>query len=205
MKTRYTSYPSADPSTGGVGNDVITEEGKDREEGEEGEGREGRRKEEEGQGKEEGEGRGKGEGQEERDGGEVEGISETTTFNFYGSTAGKGDECKLESGTDIGTNNIVDDQPGAVVELPSYAPEVCVETIVRSEEAEKFSEHKVKEPPTLEVEPVTIEIMEEHIAMETEPHPPTVDDVTEVDIFGVSDEDTATEGAVITAVITDHL
>ena len=107
-------------------------------------------------------------------------------FNFYGATnETETKETQHESGTD----EIAHEEPGAEVELPCYAPDVCIETVVGIRDSEEFSEKWVKEPspPLPEVEPVTVEVTA--VAVETECAPPTSDDITEADIFGSTDDD----------------
>ena len=132
-----------------------------------------------------------------RDGGEEERGRNYVgaVVNFYGATSnseekgGQEGECH-GGGSEIGMGAIADDQPGAIMELPSYAPNVCGETVIGFEGEvvnEECSGNEVKENQTLEIDPVTMEIA----TTEDEPHPPTsgTDDVTESDIFGSTDED----------------
>ena len=145
-----------------------------------------------------------------------------TIFSFYGAhkksgsgevadESGRGEEGEEVAGLEIGTGQLTDIQPGAVVELPSYAPEVCVETVVGFSEGEEVaateeecSKTEVKEYPVVEIEPVTIEVAEDCVAMDTEPHPPTAergsDDITEQDIFGSTDEDMESAGELMIVV-----
>lgn len=115
---------------------------------------------------------------------------ETTVVNFYGADKNEMDKGENDVGEDqieSGTDKIVDDEPGTMMELPCYAPEVCVETVIGFEEPmiEKCSENEIEPSPILEIQPVTMEIESGDI----EPHPPEVDKVTEADIFGSTDED----------------
>ena len=205
LKTKYTSYPSV-PSTsaaavsseaGGSGGDAMSNtnegSGEVRDGGEDG-------SSVRGVGEDGNNVRGSG---EENEGSDVRGSGEKTegsfvgaVLNFYGATnnseekGGEYGECH-DDGTEIGMDSIADDQPGAIVELPSYAPTMCAETFVCLEEVEvvnkECSENEVKEPQMLEIDPITMEIA----TTEGEPHPPTneTDDVTEADIFGSTDED----------------
>lgn len=184
LKTKYTRYPADSPATDCTGTDAASESKL---------------------GGESNDVTGLS-GEAVKDDGEEN--SAAMIFNFYGAQesvnnnegAVEGDDKHHECGMEIGTNSITNDQPGAVVELPSYAPDVCVETVVVFSETEVVledcSEKEVKKPQVVEVDAVTIEIArEESVAMEMEPHPPTTecrqqcDDITEEDIFGSSDED----------------
>ena len=119
-----------------------------------------------------------------RDEGQVPAV-----FNFYGaSNDTETGETRNESGVDIGTDSIAQEEPGAEVELPCYAPEVCLETVVGIRDTEEFSEKEVKELPPPEIEPVTVELIA--VPVETELALPTNDDITEADIFGSTDDDT---------------
>ena len=128
-----------------------------------------------------------GEGKKEegtRDEGQVPAV-----FNFYGaSNETENGETRNEYGADIGTDSIAQEEPGAEVELPCYAPDVCLETVVVIRDTEVFSEKEVKELPPPEVEPVTVELIA--VPVETELALPTNDDITEADIFGSTDDDT---------------
>lgn len=121
-------------------------------------------------------------------------------FNFYGANEG--------ASTNVGTGEgggkscdrnemqieTVCEETETVVELPSYAPEVCVETGVGVEIDTQVlmaecSENEVNRGQT---GPAPTETAEELIAVETKPHPPAHEecvDVTEEDIFGSSDDD----------------
>ena len=119
-----------------------------------------------------------------RDEGQVPAV-----INFYGaSNDTETGETRNESGVDIGTDSIAQEEPGAEVELPCYAPEVCLETVVGIRDTEEFSEKEVKELPPPEIEPVTVELIA--VPVETELALPTNDDITEADIFGSTDDDT---------------
>ena len=159
MKTKYTSYPSSTPTSEEPAASETTLPAAGKTEGEE-------------------------DGEKEKQ------VADLAVFNFYGanreSEAGGAED---ESGKDIGTDHIADEEPGAEVELPCYAPEVCIETVVgiRDTQLEEISEKEVKEPPPPEVEPVTVEVMA--VPVETELAPPNTDDITEADIFGSTDDD----------------
>ena len=131
-------------------------------------------------------GGGSGETREEGEGGKCE----AAVFSFYGAdekeTGKREIEGDMESGADIGMNGIIHDEPGAVVELPCYAPEVC-EVRLEERTTEECSENEVKQPEVVvEIEPVTVEISEED-AMETTVAPD--ENVTEADIFGSTDDE----------------
>ena len=159
LKTKYTSYPSASHPTEEAGSDG-------------------------------------GGGATVKDGVGEEGeeIGEAAVLNFYGGSESEtgvvAEKVSVldEIGAEIGTDSVASEHPGAEVELPCYAPEVCVEKVVWAMETEKCGEKEVKEPPAPEVEPVTVEVRD--VPIETESAPPTTDDVTEEDIFGSTDEDT---------------
>ena len=110
--------------------------------------------------------------------GEVE-EKEKAVFSFYGASGSEsavGDGPVQEREGETEREEGARDQPEK--ELPCYAPEMCLETVVGTGEtvAKQFSEKEVKE-----LESVTVEA-----AKETEP---ACDDVTEADIFGTSSDD----------------
>ena len=193
LRTKYTRFPSPseEPARGesaavGAASSEAPGETREREE----RGREGGERRETGEGEKRVDGVETGQ-REESEGGE--GVPEKV-FSFYGAGgSGSGEEPVEDGAGGSGSGegpvedgaDITDDQPGAEVELPYYAPDVCAETVVGTE---KFSENEVKEPEAeSEVEPPPIEIAE--IAVETEQALPTADDVTEADIFGGSSDD----------------
>lgn len=114
-------------------------------------------------------------------------------FNFYGANEGANTNAGTDEEDDKTCEVQIDcsGEAEGAVELPSYAPEVCVETGrgVEIETQVLMAECSENEVSRGQPDP---ESAEETIAVETKPHPPTNEecmDVTEEDIFGNSDED----------------
>ena len=127
---------------------------------------------------------------------ETEDVCETKVVNFYGADKNEVDKGENNVGLDrieCGTDQIVYDEPGTMMELPCYAPEVCVETVIGFEEPmiEKDCENDIEASPIIEIQPVTMEI--EAGDDNIEPHPPPEVNVTEADIFGNTDDESQTE------------
>lgn len=179
LKTKYTNYPQTDPTTA----DTTTSEG----------------------GSETGQGAAKEITEESTVKDNKEKNFAAAVFNFYGANEGASTNTGTGkgSGKTCGKNKMqieaVCEGTEAAVELPSYAPEVCVEAGMGVEvETEvlmaECSENEVNRGQT---GPVQTETADETIAVETKPHPPAHEeciDVTEEDIFGSSDEDMETCG-----------
>ena len=110
----------------------------------------------------------------------------------------EGKSGKEESEMGIGADQIILDQPDIIVELPSYAPEMAIEMVVgfTTQDAKTDTEKEALKGAACKLEraeAVLKEIEKESPIIPLEPAPgplPTqsVDDVSERDIFGSSDE-----------------